>query len=74
MGICKENESGTCKPYTCKANCFVGREIRRASEFKKCSGECTWLKTGINSINTCKDPYCSIGEKIIILRKKVLTK
>jgi hypothetical protein len=72
VGFCKENEDGACKPDACRtATCSIGKELRESSIFKKCKDKCRWTKEGINGINTCKDPYCSIGETIVFLRKQL---
>jgi hypothetical protein len=71
-GFCKENENGMCKPDNCRnAACPIGEELRRSSIFKICKDECRWTKEGINTINACKDPYCPIGEIIVIFRKQL---
>jgi hypothetical protein len=70
-GFCKENENGTCKPNTCRATCFIGKELRESFIFKKCKDECRWTREGINGINTCKDPYCSVGETIVFFKKQL---
>jgi hypothetical protein len=70
MRLCKEIEN--CKPFECRdARCAIGDELRRISESKKCKGECLWMKTGINGINTCKDTSCQIGDTIVLFRRNM---
>jgi hypothetical protein len=69
-GFCNENEMKICKPYECHmATCSVGEELRKSITPKECKGTCAWMKQGINGINTCKDPYCPIGQIIVSFKK-----
>lgn len=70
MGFCKEIE--ICKPNECrKANCFIGKELRKLSKIPQCGEICLWIKQGVNGINLCKDSSCSIGNVIVEFRNKI---